>query len=161
MPTLPPLIRAVALGGVPDPDNSSSPLNRSASRTFIVVVAPVLNLLGWKLRHPSYWFVPQTGDDADARMVHHLRNASDQIVLAVETRAMGADILGGTEFHLEQCRQAGIPVFAITNGRYWDIYPIGESIRPGGFAARCDVMSDDDEQLRPMEMLRNSASHDQ
>ena len=126
------------------------------SRTFVVLVAPLLNLLGWRVSHPEFWFVPSTMDDADARMVHALRShaAHGRTLAVVETRALGADIVEGIEFHLQRCIEQGVAIFAITDGRHWHLYPIVEGVTPGKPAATCDLFSESESDVEPMAMLR-------
>ena len=134
-------------------------MDRSVSRTFVVLVAPLLNLLGWRLSHPEFWFVPSTLDDADARMVHALRSdaASNRTLAVVETRALGADIVESIEFHLQRCVQQGIAIFAITDGRHWHLYPIVDEVTPGKPAAICDLFSQTETDVEPMAMLKCAA----
>lgn len=129
--------------------------HNSVSRTFIVLVAPILNILGWRISHPEFWFIPSTMDDADARMVHSLRSDAvpDRTLAVVETRALGTDIVGGIEFHLQRCIDNGIAVFAITDGRYWHLYPIVQGVTPGKPASECDLFSEDEADVVAMTML--------
>ena len=121
-----------------------------------MLVAPALNVLGWRLNSPKFWFVPGTGDDADARFVHDLQsNVDGRAAAVVETRALGSNIVEGIEFHLGRCRQSGTPIFAITDGRTWHLYPIVTGVRPGNPAAVCDVYSSDPKMIEAMTMLRN------
>ncbi len=131
-------------------------LNRSVSRTFIVLVAPILNTLGWDLATPEYWFIPQNGNDADARMVHYMRleSAGNRPMIAVETRALGSDITDGIEFHLRKSSSLGIAEFAVTDGRKWHLYPILQSTRVGEPSAVCDLFSGDTANIAAMTMLR-------
>ena len=112
-------------------------------------------MLGWRVRHPEFWFIPSTMDDADARMVHSLKSDAvpDRTLAVVETRALGADIVSGIEFHLQRCIDNGIAVFAITDGRYWHLYPIVQGVTPGEPASRCDLFSDDEADVTAMTML--------
>ena len=121
----------------------------------MVLVLPVLNLLGWRVSHPEFWFIPSTMDDADARMVHALRSDAvpDRTLAVVETRALGADIVSGIEFHLQRCIETGAAVFAITDGRYWHLYPIVRGVTPGKPAAECDLFSRDESDVSAMSML--------
>lgn len=121
----------------------------------MVLVAPVLNLLGWRVSHPEFWFIPSTMDDGDARMVHALRSDAvpDRTLAVVETRALGADIVSGIEFHLQRCIETGVAVFAITDGRYWHLYPIVRGVTPGEPAAECDLFSRDESDVSAMSML--------
>ena len=52
-------------------------------------------------------------------MVHALRSDAipDRTLAVVETRALGADIVTGIEFHLQRCVQTGVSIFAITDGQ--------------------------------------------
>lgn len=88
-------------------------------------------------------------------MVHALRSdaAPDQTLAVVETRALGADIVSGIEFHLQRCIQTGVAIFAITDGRYWHLYPIVKDVNVGQPAAICDLFSQDEPDAAPMEML--------
>lgn len=99
-------------------------------------------------------------DDADARMVHALRSdsAPDRTLAVVETRALGSDILGGIEFHLERCINNGVAIFAITDGRHWHLYPIVEDVTPGQPSAICDTFTGDEIDVAPMTMLRSKNS---
>ena len=128
----------------------------SVSRTFVILVAPILNLLGWRVSHPEFWFIPASLDDADARMVHALRSdvVPDRDLAVVETRAFGANIVDGIEFHLERCISSGVAIFAITDGRYWHLYPIIQGVVPGEPVAQCDLFSENEADAAPMEMLR-------
>ncbi len=121
----------------------------------MVLVLPVLNLLGWRVSHPEFWFIPSTMDDGDARMVHALRSDAvpDRTLAVVETRALGADIVSGIEFHLQRCIETGVAVFAITDGRYWHLYPIVRGVMPGEPAAECDLFSRDESDVSAMSML--------
>ena len=119
-------------------------------------MAPLLNLLGWRVSHPEFWFIPSTLDDADSRMVHALRSDAvpNRTLAVVETRALGADIESGLEFHLERCIDNGVAIFAITDGRYWHLYPIVEGVTPGEPAAVCDLFNQNESEIAPMAMLR-------
>ena len=121
----------------------------------MVLVAPVLNLLGWRVSHPEFWFIPSTMDDGDARMVHALRSDAvpDRTLAVVETRALGADIVSGIEFHLQRCIETGVAVFAITDGQYWHLYPIVRGVTPGKPVAECDLFSRDESDVSAMSML--------
>ena len=121
----------------------------------MVLVVPVLNLLGWRVSHPEFWFIPSTMDDADARMVHSLRSDAvpDRTLAVVETRALGADIVSGIEFHLQRCIDNGVAIFAITDGRHWHLYPIVSGVTPGTPAAECDLFSGDESDVSAMSML--------
>ena len=94
-------------------------------------------------------------DDADARMVHSLRSDAvpDRTLAVVETRALGTDITGGIEFHLQRCIDAGIAIFVITDGRYWHLYPIVNGVTPGEPAAECDLFSENEADVMAMTML--------
>ena len=120
------------------------------------MVAPALNLLGWRVSHPEFWFIPSTMDDADARMVHSLRSDAvpDRTLAVIETRALGADIVEGIEFHLDRCIASGVAIFAITDGRYWHLYPIVDGVTPGQPTAICDMFSQDPADVAPMAMLK-------
>ena len=120
----------------------------------------MLNLLGWRVSHPEFWFIPSTMDDAHARMVHALRShaARERTLAVVETRALGADIVDGIEFHLQRCVQQGIAIFAITDGRYWHLYPIVNGVRPGNPTASCDLFSRNEDDVAAMAMLRCTSS---
>ncbi len=126
----------------------------------MILVAPVLNLLGWRVRHPEFWFIPSSLDDGDARMVHSLHSdaAPDRTLAVVETRALGADIVDGIEFHLERCIKSGVAIFAITDGRHWHLYPILEGVTPGEPTAICDMFSENESDVAPMVMLRCTSS---
>ena len=93
-------------------------------------------------------------------MVHALRSdATHELPTAiVETRALGADIVSGIEFHLQRCMQNGIAIFAITDGRYWHLYPIVNGVTPGAPTAICDLFNQDEDELAPMAMLRCATS---
>ena len=123
----------------------------------MILVAPILNLLGWRVSHPEFWFIPSSMDDADARMVHALHSDAvpDRTLAVVETRALGADILTGIEYHLERCINSGVAIFTITDGRHWHLYPIVEDVTPGEPAAVCDMFSSDEADAAPMTMLRS------
>lgn len=135
-------------------------VHRSVSRTFVILVAPILNLLGWRVSHPEFWFIPSSLDDADARMVHALHSDAvpDRTLAVVETRALGADIVEGIEFHLERCIKNGVAIFAITDGRRWHLYPIIQGVTPGNPVAICDLFSQNESDAAPMMMLRCSNS---
>lgn len=53
-------------------------------------------------------------------MVHalHLDTTPNQTLAVVETRALGADIVTGIEFHLQRCIETGVAIFAITDGSF-------------------------------------------
>ena len=133
-------------------------VHRSVSRTFVILVVPILNLLGWRVSHPEFWFIPSSLDDADSRMVHALRSDAvpDRTLAVVETRAFGADIVEGIEFHLERCIKNGVAIFAITDGRHWHLYPIVEDVTPGDPSAICDMFSENEADAAPMMMLRSA-----
>ncbi len=135
-------------------------VHRSVSRTFVILVAPILNLLGWRVSHPEYWFIPTSLDDGDARMVHALHSDAvpDRTLAVVETRALGTGIVEGIEFHLERCISTGVAIFAITDGRQWHLYPIVEGVAPGEPAAICDMFSENEADVAPMMMLRSASS---
>lgn len=126
----------------------------------MILVAPILNLLGWRVSHPDFWFIPSSMDDADARMVHALCSDAvpDRTLAVVETRALGADIVSGIEFHLERCINSGVAIFAITDGQHWHLYPIVEGVTPGEPTAICDLFNDDEAEAAPMTMLRSASS---
>jgi hypothetical protein len=88
-------------------------------------------------------------------MVHALRSDAvpDRTLAVVETRALGADIESGIEFHLERCISAGIAIFAITDGQHWHLYPIIRGVTPGEPVARCDLFSQDEADVAAMSML--------
>ena len=135
-------------------------LEGSVYRTFIVLVAPALNTLGWRLDRPKYWFIPENGNDADARIVHDLRAANapqDRAMAIVETRALGSDITSGIEFHLNRCIEAGIPIFVITDGRLWHLYPIVSGVCAGNPTAKCNLFTHNSHDLKPMAMLQAPA----
>ena len=139
--------------------HGSGPLDLASSvyQTFIVLVAPALNTLGWRLDRPKYWFIPENTNDADARIVHDLRSANasqNRAMAAVETRALGSDIANGTEFHLNRCIEEGIPIFVITDGRLWHLYPIVSGVRAGNPAAKCNLFTRNSQDLKPMAMLQ-------
>ncbi|MCY4474636.1 MAG: hypothetical protein OXC83_04285 [Chloroflexi bacterium] len=119
------------------------------------MVAPILNILGWRVSHPEFWFIPATRDDADARMVHALRSDAvpDRTLAVIETRALGADIIDGIEFHLQRCIDTGVAIFAITDGRFWHLYPILEGVTPGKPTAVCDLFSGNPCDVQAMTML--------
>ena len=71
----------------------------------------------------------------------------------IETRALGADIVDGIEFHLQRCIDTGVAIFAITDGRYWHLYPILAGVTPGDPAATCDLFSEDPSDVVAMTML--------
>ena len=71
----------------------------------------------------------------------------------IETRALGADIVDGIEFHLQRCIDTGVAIFAITDGRYWHLYPILAGVTPGDPAATCDLFSEDPSDVEAMTML--------
>ena len=125
----------------------------------MILVAPILNLLGWRVSHPEFWFIPNSLDDGDARMVHALHSDAipDRTLAVVETRALGADIVEGIEFHLERCIKTGVAIFAITDGRHWHLYPIVKGVAPGDPAAVCDLFSKNETDAAPMTMLRSSS----
>ena len=108
------------------------------------------------MSHPEFWFIPATHNDADARMVHALRSDAvrDRALAVVETRAFGADIVSGLEFHLQRCITTGVAIFAITDGRFWHLYPIVDGVTPGNPAAVCDMFSNSEAETSPMLMLR-------
>lgn len=153
------LLRLAAIGRSSS-DSGGLGLPRSVSRSFIVLVAPILNALGWRLSPPDFWFVPVNGDDGDARVVHYLRSSEDSRLagLAVETRALGSDIRSGVDFHLSRCESLGVPIFAITDGRWWHLYPIVSGIRAGSPLAMCDLFSEDSSDIEAMSMLRCGGS---
>lgn len=126
----------------------------------MILVAPILNLLGWRVSHPEFWFIPSSLDDGDARMVHSLHSdaAPERTLAVVETRALGADIVGGIEFHLERCIRNGVAIFAITDGRLWHLYPILDGLTPGEPTAICDMFSENEADAAPMMMLRCTGS---
>ena len=126
----------------------------------MILVAPILNLLGWRVRHPEFWFIPSSLDDGDARMVHSLHSDAtpNRPLAVVETRALGADIVSGIEFHLQRCIESGVAIFAITDGRFWHLYPILEEVTPGEPAAICDMFSENESDAAPMVMLRCTSS---
>ena len=107
------------------------------------------------MSHPEFWFIPATRDDADARMVHALRSDAvpDRTLAVIETRALGAGIVDGIEFHLQRCIDTGVAIFAITDGRYWHLYPILAGVTPGDPAATCDLFSEDPSDVEAMTML--------
>ena len=89
-------------------------------------------------------------------MVHALHSDAipDRTLAVVETRALGADIVTGIEFHLQRCIQTGVAVFAITDGRYWHLYPIVEGVTPGKPAAACNLFSTEESDVEAMTMLK-------
>ncbi len=107
------------------------------------------------MSHPEFWFIPATRDDADARMVHALRSDAvpDRTLAVIETRALGADIVDGIDFHLQRCIDTGVAIFAITDGRFWHLYPILEGVVPGNPTAVCDLFSGDLSDVQAMTML--------
>lgn len=88
-------------------------------------------------------------------MVHALRSdaAPDQTLAVVETRALGADLVTGIGFHLQRCVDTGVAIFAITDGRYWHLYPIVKDLNVGQPAAICDLFSESGADAAPMQML--------
>ena len=134
-------------------------VDRSVSRTFAVLVAPALSRLGWRISHPAYWFIPASGSDADARMVHAFTlddgsdAAADRVLAVVETRALNADLVDGTDYHLRRCVETGVAIFAITDGRFWHLYPIVPGVAPGKPSAVCDLFSGREEDAAAMAML--------
>lgn len=89
-------------------------------------------------------------------MVHALRSDAvpDRTLAVVETRALGTDIVTGIEFHLQRCVETGVAIFAITDGRYWHLYPILQSVTPGNPAAVCDLFSAKESDAAAMTMLK-------
>ena len=89
-------------------------------------------------------------------MVHALHSdaSPDRTLAVVETRALGADLVAGIEFHLQRCVQTGVAVFAITDGRYWHLYPIVQGVKPGKPAAVCDLFSAEESDVAAMTMLK-------
>ncbi|MXX92622.1 MAG: hypothetical protein F4Y63_04110 [Chloroflexi bacterium] len=89
-------------------------------------------------------------------MVHALHSDAipDRALAVVETRALGADIVTGIEFHLQRCIQTGVAVFAITDGRYWHLYPIVQGVTPGKPAAVCNLFSTEESDAVAMTMLK-------
>ena len=89
-------------------------------------------------------------------MVHALHSDAipDRTLAVVETRALGADIVTGIEFHLQRCVQTGVALFAITDGRYWHLYPIVEGVTPGKLPAVCDLFSTEETDVAAMTMLK-------
>ncbi len=89
-------------------------------------------------------------------MVHALRSDAtpDRTLAVVETRALGADIVTGIEFHLQRCIQTGIAIFAITDGRHWHLYPIVQGVTPGEPAAVCSLFSTEESDATAMTMLK-------
>ncbi len=89
-------------------------------------------------------------------MVHALRSDAtpDRTLAVVETRALGADIVTGIEFHLQRCIQTGIAIFAITDGRLWHLYPIVQGVTPGEPAAVCNLFSTEESDAAAMTMLK-------
>ena len=89
-------------------------------------------------------------------MVHALHSdASPERTLAVvETRAFGTDIITGIEFHLQRCIETGVAIFAITDGRYWHLYPIVQGVTPGEPAAVCNLLSTEESDAAAMAMLK-------
>ena len=89
-------------------------------------------------------------------MVHALHSDAipDRTLAVVETRALGADIVSGIEFHLQRCVQIGVALFAITDGRYWHLYPIVQDVAPGKPAAVCDLFSTEESDVAAMTMLK-------
>ena len=89
-------------------------------------------------------------------MVHALRsdNSPDRTLAVVETRALGSDIVAGIEFHLQRCVQTGVAIFAITDGRYWHLYPIVQDVTPGKPAAVCNLFSTEESDVVAMTMLK-------
>ena len=89
-------------------------------------------------------------------MVHALHSDAipDRTLAVVETRALGADIVTGIEFHLQRCIQTGVAIFAITDGRYWRLYPIVEGVTPGKPAAVCNLFSTEGSDVAAMTMLK-------
>ncbi len=71
----------------------------------------------------------------------------------IETRSLGSNIRDGIEFHLERCRRSGIPIFAITDGRIWELYPIVPGVMPENPTATCDLYSSDLAKIEAMKML--------
>ncbi|MXZ02620.1 MAG: hypothetical protein F4Y88_02780 [Chloroflexi bacterium] len=78
----------------------------------------------------------------------------DRTLAVVETRALGADIVTGIEFHLQRCVQTGVAVFAITDGRDWHLYPIVQGVTPGKPAAVCNLFSTEESDVAAMTMLK-------
>lgn len=89
-------------------------------------------------------------------MVHALHSdaSPDRVLAVVETRALGTDIVTGIEFHLQRCVQTGVAIFAITDGRYWHLYPIVQGVTPGKPAAMCDLFSTEESDAAAMTMLK-------
>ena len=89
-------------------------------------------------------------------MVHALHSDAipDRTLAVVETRALGADIVTGIEFHLQRCVQTGVSIFAITDGRYWHLYPIVEGVTPGKPAAMCNLFSTEESDVVAMTMMK-------
>ncbi len=89
-------------------------------------------------------------------MVHalHSDTTPDQTLAVVETRALGADIVTGIEFHLQRCVETGVAIFAITDGRYWHLYPIVQDVTPGKPAAVCNLFSSEESDATAMTMLK-------
>ena len=71
----------------------------------------------------------------------------------IETRALGADIVDGIEFHLQRCIDTGVAIFAITDGRYWHLYPISEGVTPGKPTTVCDLFIGKPSDVEAMTML--------
>ena len=89
-------------------------------------------------------------------MVHALHSdiAPDRPLAVVETRALGADIVTGIEFHLQRCIETGVAIFTITDGRYWHLYPIVQGVTPGKPAAVCNLFGTEEADVAAMTMLK-------
>lgn len=93
----------------------ASPLRQSEMLTRYVLIDPFLRALGWDTEDPEQ--VRPEYQRADYALVH-----DGKVRLTIEAKKLDTNLSEGLTQSITYCIQDGIPYFAVTDGRRWEVY---------------------------------------
>ena len=101
--------------------NAHAPeMQKSEALTRYALIDPLLRGLGWDTGDPSQVLVEYQSGGGSAD--YALLAADGQPKIIVEAKRLGTPLQGAVTQGINYCIQLGIPYFALTEGRQWELY---------------------------------------
>ena len=111
------------------------------TRTRVVLIDPILNVLGWNVADPS--LVALELMDGSKKRADYVLLASGTYRAIIEAKKLGEPLAGHHEQMLAYCISSSVPYAALTNGDRWLLYDVW-SRKPLDEKRIVDVSVDDE-----------------
>ena len=101
-------------------DAHADELRKNEALTRYALIDPLLRALGWDTADPSQVLIEYQSGGGSAD--YALLAADGEPKIIVEAKRLGTPLQGAVTQGINYCIQLGIPFFALTEGRQWELY---------------------------------------